>query len=153
MRQIEPAATRFFINARQPAQSEPSLMLPDAAAGCTMPSAETAPRAREHNRPPSPPAAPPAAPPGRLPFPDFGAALRAVAPSRDGTRRLPSHDTVPKRRANAQGGRAEGDTEAPRAVIRPGRLPEKRGGGGRCSRARRTEFSPPLPSSLPFRVL
>ena len=64
MRQIEPAATRFFINARQPAQSEPSLMLPDAAAGCTMPSAETAPRAREHNRPPSPPAAPP----GRLPF-------------------------------------------------------------------------------------
>ena len=57
MRQIEPAATPLSTVAPQHVQSEPSLMLPDAAAVRTMPSAEamTAPRAREQRRPPSPP--------------------------------------------------------------------------------------------------
>ena len=49
MRQIEPAATPLFTVARQHAQSEPSSMLLDAAAGRTMPSAE------EQHRLPSPP--------------------------------------------------------------------------------------------------
>ena len=55
MPQIQlPEATPLSTVARQHAQSEPSLMLPDAAAGRTMPSAEamTAPRAREQCRPP-----------------------------------------------------------------------------------------------------
>ena len=61
MTQIHPEATPLSTVARQHAQSEPSLMLPHAAAGRTMPSAEamTAPRAREHNHPPSPPDRPP----------------------------------------------------------------------------------------------
>ena len=55
MRQLE--ATPLSTVARQHAHSEPSSMLPDAAAGRTMPSAEamTAPRLQEQRRPPSPP--------------------------------------------------------------------------------------------------
>ena len=57
MRQIELEATPLSTVAPQHVQSEPSLMLPDAAAVRTMPNAEamTAPRAREQRRPPSPP--------------------------------------------------------------------------------------------------
>ena len=58
MRQtLLPEATLLFTVARQHAQSEPSLMLPDAAAGRTMPSAEamTVPRLREQCRPPARP--------------------------------------------------------------------------------------------------
>ena len=57
MRQtLLPEATPLFTVARQHAQSEPSLMLPDAAAA-TMPSAEAmmAPRLREQCRPPARP--------------------------------------------------------------------------------------------------
>ena len=64
MRQIQVEATPLTTLAPQHAQSEPSLMLPAAAAGRTMPSAErrapsaealTAPRAREQCCPPLPP--------------------------------------------------------------------------------------------------
>ena len=78
MRQIEPAATRFSINAGRPRNSEAGLTVHDLSVPRTRPGAEpmTAPHAREQRRPQSSFAAPA----GRLGF-WFAAALGLVLTS------------------------------------------------------------------------